>query len=284
MDAPEKIPVYNLFGETGAFPDVIHCERIRDRARLHDWTITPHRHREMAQLFFMQQGAVEAAVDDRAVTLKDRELLFVPALCVHGFRFRQGSEGLVISFPSPVVSGLQAASPDLARRLSAPFVAAVDTALAGLLSHLAATFQDFGIYRTQLLVTLSHAALVSACEAAARKTAADLPDERSARMRQFRALVAEGLHKGGRAGDYARALSITPGHLNRICQSATGMSATRYIEGMVMAEACRLLAFTRMPVTGIGYSLGYEDPAHFSRRFRVVQGKSPKAYRKPFGG
>lgn len=283
MSAPAGIPVYNLFGETSAFPDVIHCERIRDRARQHDWTISPHRHREIAQLFFMKQGTVKAALDGRHIDLNDNEILFIPALCVHGFQFRQGSEGLVISLPSNVVAGLMTASSDLAGRLALPFVASASERLEASLSQLAEVFSSSGTYRAQLLVALSHAVLILAGEAAAEKSRSDRAESGSDHMARFRALVTERLRKGWRPGDYASALAITPGHLNRICQTATGLPASRYIEGQVMAEACRMLAFTRMSVADIAYSLGYEDPTHFSRRFRVIEGQSPKEYRRPFG-
>lgn len=282
MSSAAGIPVYNLFGETAAFPDVIHCERIRDRARLHDWTIAPHRHREIAQLFFMQKGRVRAMVDGREIDLEDQEILYVPALCAHGFHFSQGSEGMVVSLPAPVVSGLHAASADLAQQLGQPFVAPAGARLESGLAQLAGVFSDSGTYRAQLLVTLAHAVLILTAEAAAEKARATRAEAGSDRMARFRALVAERLRKGWRPGDYARALSVTPGHLNRICQAATGLSATRYIEGQVMTEACRMLAFTRMSVADIAYSLGFDDPTHFSRRFRVIEGQSPSDYRKPF--
>ena len=63
MTLTKRIPDFNLFGETSAFPDVVHCERIVDRARLHDWTIAPHRHREMVQVFYMHRGEARARID-----------------------------------------------------------------------------------------------------------------------------------------------------------------------------------------------------------------------------
>ncbi|MEF9604548.1 hypothetical protein O4J55_20295 [Paracoccus sp. PXZ] len=36
MGLSSQIPGFTLFGETSALPDLVPCERIRDRARLHD--------------------------------------------------------------------------------------------------------------------------------------------------------------------------------------------------------------------------------------------------------
>ena len=189
----------------------------------------------------------------------------------------------MISLPSNVVAGLMTASSDLAGLMALPFVASASERLETSLSQLAEVFSSSGIYRAQLLVTLSHAVLIHAGEAAAEKSRSDRAEGGSDHMARFRVLVTERLRKGWRPGDYASALAITPGHLNRICQTATGLPASRYIEGQVMAEACRMLAFTRMSVADIAYSLCYDDPTHFSRRFRVIEGLSPTEYRRPFG-
>ncbi|RJK96572.1 helix-turn-helix domain-containing protein, partial [Paracoccus aestuarii] len=62
-------------------------------------------------------------------------------------------------------------------------------------------------------------------------------------------------------------------------RAAKGHSLTAHLEAATMAEACRLIAFTRMPVAQIGYRLGFGDPSYFSRRFRRRMGESPSDYR-----
>ena len=51
-----------------------------------------------------------------------------------------------------------------------------------------------------------------------------------------------------------------------------------------MGEASRLLAFTRLPMSEIGYRLGFDDPSHFSKRFRAARGLAPSAYRRQLEG
>ena len=50
MSVPSHIPVFALYGETAPFPDIIHIERIADRATSHGWTIAAHSHGQLAQL------------------------------------------------------------------------------------------------------------------------------------------------------------------------------------------------------------------------------------------
>jgi AraC family transcriptional activator of pobA len=46
-----------------------------------------------------------------------------------------------------------------------------------------------------------------------------------------------------------------------------------------MREARRQLAYTSLPVSTIAYTLGFADPAHFSRVFSRVEGLSPRGFR-----
>lgn len=101
-------------------------------------------------------------------------------------------------------------------------------------------------------------------------------------MDDFGQLIARHMAEGWGVADYASALSVTAGHLNRICRAATGTSAGRHIEIAVMTEASRLLAFTQLPVTEVGYRLGFDDPSYFSRRFRALRGEAPSDYRRRF--
>jgi AraC family transcriptional activator of pobA len=79
--------------------------------------------------------------------------------------------------------------------------------------------------------------------------------------------------------DYAAALSITPTHLSRLTRSATGHAASHLILERVIREARRNLVYTNLPVSTIAYTLGFNDPAYFSRLFSGATGLSPKSFR-----
>jgi AraC family transcriptional activator of pobA len=46
-----------------------------------------------------------------------------------------------------------------------------------------------------------------------------------------------------------------------------------------MVEAKRLLLYTGMTVAEVGYDLGFEDPAYFTRFFAEREGRAPSAFR-----
>src|SRR3989338_5671557 len=120
----DTIPVFKLYGETGVWPtpDLIHCESIAERSRLHDWEIKPHRHSDLVQLLYVQSGTAELEVEGVVHCVQQASLQVVPALSVHGFRFSQDVQGHVLSLALPLVEQLGALleHPPLARAACYP--------------------------------------------------------------------------------------------------------------------------------------------------------------------
>ena len=56
------------------------------------------------------------------------------------------------------------------------------------------------------------------------------------------------------------------------------ISPVQYLTKYRMSQACILLKKTDMAVKAVAFSVGYEDPLYFSRRFRETEGCSPKEY------
>ena len=83
---------------------------------------------------------------------------------------------------------------------------------------------------------------------------------------------------------YAEALHVTPKHLSALCRQATGQSATDLLRQKVATEAKVLLTGTALPISELGYRLGFFDVAHFSRWFKQAVGQPPSAYRARFTG
>ncbi|MEN8896981.1 MAG: helix-turn-helix domain-containing protein [Yoonia sp.] len=273
-----QIPDFTLYGKTTPFPDVVHVETFLARAPEHGWTISPHRHSNMAQLFAVKTGRVMAMADGETHDLAAGSFLFLPVQIVHELEIEPQTDGTVMSFPQPILGSIGPASSDLSGALGQMFTGVVTPQLSTLLSALSDVVGSPQTFRQQIAVGLAHAvlgALGGLAPIAARSPA-------SARLAQFDTLIATHQSEGWGAAKYAAALNMTTGHLSRLCRDTTGTGASTYIERALMEEACRMLAFTRMPMAEIGYRLGYADPSYFSKRFRVVRGQTPTAYRQQF--
>lgn len=275
-DTP-PIPAYALYGEGRGFPDVLHCERTADRAKLHDWRIAPHRHPNLHQFFLIRSGAAWITVDGRARDLALPVVISMPPWVVHGFRFATGTEGFVLTVPLAALP--EAFGEGTALALTGWGAAPADPAIDALFEEVIRQRAIHDAARTPMLRAL---AMQIAC-LTARALQAEAPaggSRYAQHMQAFEGLVRDHLRHSWRLRDYATALSLSPTHLNRISRALSGLSAARFIESRQFHEACRLLAYTQMSIAEVGYALGFDDPAYFSRAFRRQMGETPSAYRK----
>ena len=80
--------------------------------------------------------------------------------------------------------------------------------------------------------------------------------------------------------DYASDLFVTPNYLNSVVKKVTGYSASYHIQQRIILEAKRLALDPEINMKEIGYKLGYEDVAHFSKFFKINGGVNFTNFRK----
>jgi AraC family transcriptional activator of pobA len=78
---------------------------------------------------------------------------------------------------------------------------------------------------------------------------------------------------------YAAALGLSAAHLNALCRRLAGVSALQLSNQRLLLEAKRNLVNTTLPVYQVADSLGFSEPAYFSRFFKRATGLTPKAFR-----
>lgn len=82
----------------------------------------------------------------------------------------------------------------------------------------------------------------------------------------------------------ASVAGISIPHYCALFKEQTGIPPLRYFTRMRMRRAAELLDESQETVAEISIRLNYENPFHFSRVFRNVQGVSPRVYRKLLKG
>jgi len=78
----------------------------------------------------------------------------------------------------------------------------------------------------------------------------------------------------------AELVGMSESAFSRFFARATGNGFSRFLNRVRVARACELLATSRMPVTEICYTVGFNNVANFNRRFRELKGVTPRDYRK----
>ena len=80
----------------------------------------------------------------------------------------------------------------------------------------------------------------------------------------------------------ADALHVSPTYLSSVLKTLTGQSTQQYIHEKLLERAKRVLSTTRLTVSEIAYSLGFEHPQSFSKLFKAKTTRSPLAFRRSF--
>ncbi len=81
------------------------------------------------------------------------------------------------------------------------------------------------------------------------------------------------------ARDYADQLAVHVNHLNRSVRDTTGKTTTDHIADRLTGEAKALLRHTDWNIAEVGYSLGFDEPAHFNYFFKKHTGLAPSVFR-----
>ena len=287
---PTRVPVFALYGERPqtALDESIHCESIARRSRLHDWEIGPHRHEHLFQILYLRAGGGgEALIDGERLRLEPPCALTVPSNAVHGFRFAQDVDGVVITVVERHLAGLHAAARGLDGRLAVPRwhpLADQPDRHARIERACAAFVEEFGGQHPWRGAAL-HAALAVLLVELGRLPAAGEPRvapgaaRREQTLQRFRALVERHYRSHRPVGAYAAELGLTATHLNRLCRASFGRSALGMIAARLVLEAERDLAYTTLGVKQVAAGLGFADAAYFTRFFTRHTGRTPTRFR-----
>jgi AraC family transcriptional activator of pobA len=284
IPAQRTVQTYNLFGETGDLPDVVHCETIAARSVLHEWEFAAHRHARLHQILLIENGGGRATLEGRSHALRPMRVVNAPVGHVHGFSFKPGTQGWVVTVAAEMLDEVLTPSEGLRRVLAQSAVLRGTPLMRTTMRQIFAEFAGRRFARAHVLRALS-AALIGLV---ARELAGDgrvtADAVKSDLFQRFEALLEQHFLRHWTVSDYAAALSITPTHLSRLTRSATGHAASQLILERVIREARRNLVYTNLPVSTIAYALGFNDPAYFSRLFAGATGLSPKRFRDKIQG
>jgi AraC family transcriptional activator of pobA len=287
------LPTYLLYGEDAAglpAADVMHCESVEERSRLHAWEIRPHRHEALLQVFFIDAGRAEVQLDGESHRLSGPSVISVMPLAAHGFQWTPPVRGTVFTILETHLQRLLAHEPALrdavlrsrAVRLAAPERPALRQAVAALRAEheRAAPWRAAAVDAAlvSLMIALARALPPADCAAPASG------DRALMHVQRFGALVDQRFREQPPLAEFAAALGITTTQLNRVCRAVLGHPALAVLHARLSLEAQRELAYTTLGVKDIAYRLGFSDAGYFTRFFERETGCTPSAWRAKAAG
>lgn len=260
--------------------NLVLCRDFRDAELL--------RRSGLYKFVWVRRGRLSLAVDHIPVELQEGELM--PLTPLHNLEaVRSDGEYLVLAFDSNFYcifghdgevscNGLlfSGSSQPLRLALSAEQQQALDRVVGELLAEYAV---NDGLREEMLRMHLKR--FIILCTRAAREhLGVDGPQEQLFDIvRRFYVLVDEHFRTRKQVQDYAELLHRSPKTLSNLFASCGRPSPSGVIRERVNAEARRLVLYTDKSAKEIGYLLGYEDTAAFSRFFAKMNGESITSFR-----
>lgn len=279
----EAIPRYALYGE-GQAPapgGFAHIETIAERSALHDWEIGIHRHDHFVQVLLVEEGHASVTLEGDATGLEGPGRVIVPAAAVHGFRFRQGTRGFVLTLSTDFSTRAAGAGDPLLAMLARGGIAQLSTEAAGRALWLARemlTLQQEWQQQDPLFLALAESLIRTLGR---DEAGAGGPVRDDQRLTRFRQLVELHYRQHRDLDFYAGALGLTRRTLSRLTAAHLGCSPLDLIHRRLALEAQRLLRYTNATATQVAGELGFDDPSYFSRFYLRMTGRRPGEERGP---
>lgn len=214
-------------------------------------------------------------------------ILIVPARTVHGFLFEAGTAGTVLTLSDRFLRDLTLQEPqflslfETAAQFPLRDAAQLTAVLEGLRRELVWTAPAHGTAVNAFLSLVLVETIRIASQGPRKNQAA--PGEKRQLVARFRDLIEQKFRLTTSVGAYATELGVSIARLREACLSVAGATPVQLIHDRLLLEAKRALLYSDMTVAETGYSLGFSDPAYFSRFFSKHAGASAIQFRKKRG-
>ncbi|MFB8342649.1 helix-turn-helix domain-containing protein [Brucella cytisi] len=286
------VPTYELYGEESEQkPDFwLHCETLFSRSSLHNFEISLHRHESFFQLLYIEGGTGQVSFDGVIYPFQTPCAIMVPPGFNHGFAFSRDIVGHIVTILSPHMPLIGDGSGGvMAKWLMQPQLISMKGAgnenlalLSSLLRQLQDEFHTRKPYKNSLLESLIQAVFVYILRHAYSSKLVKQEDRQiygHARIERLQELIDRHYREHKPVSFYAKLLGVSSTHLNRTVKQLTGRTTQDMIASRLIEAARRDLIAMPSSVQHIAYSLGFSDPAYFSRFFLKITSETPRTFR-----
>lgn len=241
----------------------------------------PHRH-DFYQLTFVTQGQGWHEIDFKRYKINGRKIFFMKTSQVHSWFFKKGAQGFVIEFTRESLPSLSAKSLFLLQQISQiedviTFKKESDWNFFETTCSL--MLQEFSQKRDHFESSLE-GFLQSLLVYLFRCSKKGALHNTSTLVEKFQNLVNQNYASEHKVSFYAIKLNMTPKALTMQIKRSLNKSPRQVIQDRLSLESKRLLSYSDLSVSEIGYELGFNDANYFTRFFTKAAKVSPAKFRE----
>ncbi len=264
--------------------EYIFLELIATRSQSFDWSIKPHIHTQLFQVFIVEKGSLLFQEATKEQELHAPCIMLIPPTKLHGLVYTPDVEGHILTLSDSIVEDIFKTSNPIWRtyediRILNSFEEEISfeqllRILVNIESELfnenPERFLMLRAYITQFFIHLHRLN---------KQVEAQKGD--SLMMTHFRKFQHNIKHSQYPKSipDFADELNITAVHLNRICKAVARKSAIELVHQNLINEAQKYLLHTSYSISEIAFLLKFEYPNYFAKLFKKYVGMSPNEFR-----
>lgn len=258
----------------------------------HKDLVTSPQRADFYQIFLIQKGTPTHFVDFKPMPLEENTMLFVPKHCVNHFDFTGDYEGKIIIFTDDffcknhddmqfiqstiLFNDLYEITKIHANLVSSDLSEAVKAMEIELSKP--NDYAQHNILRNQLRTFLLLAEREKRKQGFKEiKASADLDY-----VLLFKDLLDKNFKADKSVSKYASDISISEKRLNKATTAILDQTPKQLIDGKVLLEAKRLLAYGISTIKEISIELGFEEPTNFIKYFRKHTNTTPSEFRESY--
>lgn len=253
--------------------------------------IKMHAHNNLFQVFYINEGTTMLTFNNTEVEINAPALITIPKNMPHGFIHQTEVLGWMLSLSDLVLEQILQREAEIIFELDSVLVHQLDNedentkTIIYTLDQIVSEYYADKPGRMLMIQNLVIQLLVGLFRIPDPQRTSLSGNDNASKVyfRRYQQLIRHHHNFSVSIENYSNELGITPGHLNRVCQSISQQTPKEIVLDYFVNEAKRMLMNIETSITEIAYELGFEDPGYFTRLFKKRTGSTPRAYREAKG-
>lgn len=257
----------------------------------HNNEVKLHAHNNLFQLFIIEKGSTTLFLEDQQIEVESPAFITIPKNMEHGFVHGPNVDGWIINLSDTVLESMLQQEAEVIFEIDAIHIIRFDNSnkdvseMRQTIQKCVAEYQGERPGKLLMLQNLVGQLMIQLYRLSSENKIVLTETDNTSKViyRRFLNLLKSDYSFKITVDEYAQKLSISSGHLNRICRMIAGKSPKDIIIDFFISEAQLNLSNVDLSITDVAYKLNFEDPGYFTRLFRKKTGMTPKSFREKIG-